>query len=289
MEKKNSCAGAGFSTILWGILAILLCAVPCVWADWYYQNGTWFLENTEDPCDIKETISGNLSVKNATANLLTGASVSQSIYVQTGGTLNMYAGTIGMGWFISIGLNAAGVTIYGTGFATDGTSLDYGEWTPPDGSAVLTGNYADGSTINLWIMSNIPIKLAAPAKEVEIDIKPGSYPNSLNINGHGVIPVAILGSADFDVTQIDLSTLRFAGLEVRVKGNGAPQCSIKDVSGDFTNPEGAPDGYQDLVCQFVDNPDTWLPGEGVAKLMGNLLDGTPIEGTDEIIIVRATE
>jgi hypothetical protein len=52
--------------------------------------------------------------------------------------------------------------------------------------------------------------------EVEIDIKPGSYPNCFNINGHGVIPVAILGSADFDVAQIDVTTLDFAGLQVRV-------------------------------------------------------------------------
>lgn len=121
--------------------------------------------------------------------------------------------------------------------------------------------------------------------EVTIDIKPGSYPNCFNINGKGVIPVAILGSADFDVTQIDVSSLEFAGLEVRIKGNETPQCSYEDVSGDFTSPEGAPDGYQDMVCQFVDNPDTWLPNVGTATLTGNLSDGTPIIGTDSICIV----
>lgn len=112
--------------------------------------------------------------------------------------------------------------------------------------------------------------------EVLIDIKPGSYPNSLNINGNGVIPVAVLGSESFDVTQIDRSTLLFAGLPVRVKGNGAPQCSISDVNGD---------GYNDLVCQFVDNVDDWLPGDAEATLAGNLLDTTPFAGTDTIRIV----
>jgi hypothetical protein len=34
------------------------------------------------------------------------------------------------------------------------------------------------------------------AQEVGIDIKPGSDPNCFNINGHGVIPVAILGSSE---------------------------------------------------------------------------------------------
>jgi hypothetical protein len=125
-------------------------------------------------------------------------------------------------------------------------------------------------------------------KEVPIDIKPGSYPNCFNINGNGVIPVAILGSADFDVTQIDVDTLEFAGLEVRVKGNGIPQCSVDDVSGDFTFPEGAPDGIDDLVCQFVDDPSLWNPGDGEATLTGELFDGTLIEGTDNICIVPAS-
>lgn len=119
---------------------------------------------------------------------------------------------------------------------------------------------------------------------VDIDIKPGSYPNAININSHGVIPIAILGSADFDVTQIDIRTLQFAGLQVNVKGNGAPQCSIEDVSG----PDGVPDGFEDLVCQFADDAEAWVPGDGVATLTGKLLaayGGGLFEGSDEITIV----
>ena len=37
-------------------------------------------------------------------------------------------------------------------------------------------------------------------KPVAIDIKPGSDPNCFNNDGHGVIPVAILSSTDFDAT-----------------------------------------------------------------------------------------
>jgi len=118
--------------------------------------------------------------------------------------------------------------------------------------------------------------VTTPVKEVGIDIKPGSYPNSFNINGNGVIPVAVLGSGTLDVTEIDVSTLGFAGLDVRVKGNGDPQCSIKDTNGD---------GYDDLVCQFVDDPSTWIPDDGTATLTGQLNDGTLIHGTDSINIV----
>lgn len=130
------------------------------------------------------------------------------------------------------------------------------------------------------------IKISLEGMEVEIDIKPGSYPNCFNINGNGVIPVAILGSPDFDVTQIDVTTLNFGELVMRVRGNGNPQCSVEDVSGDFSGSlEGEPDGYPDLVCHFVDDPDAWTPGDGIATLTGYLFYGMPITGTDEICIV----
>lgn len=130
------------------------------------------------------------------------------------------------------------------------------------------------------------ICLTADTTPVDIDIKPGSYPNCFNLNGHGVIPVAILGSADFDVTEIDTSTLVFAGLEVRVRGKKGPMCHLEDVSGDFTNPEGAPDGYLDLVCQFEDSPEYWDAGSSEAELSGALLDGTQFIGSDEICVTQ---
>jgi len=112
---------------------------------------------------------------------------------------------------------------------------------------------------------------------VEIDIKPGSDPNCFNINGNGVIPVAILGSADLDVSEIDVTTLSFAGLEVRVRGNKGPLCSIEDSNEDT---------FPDLVCHFEDEAENWTAGtDPDADITGALLDGTLISGTDEICIV----
>jgi hypothetical protein len=111
---------------------------------------------------------------------------------------------------------------------------------------------------------------------VAIDIKPGSDPNCININGHGVIPVAILGSGDFDVSQIDLASLSFGGLEVRVRGNKGPLCSFEYSNEDM---------YLDLVCHFEDDTANWNVGNCEATLTGNLIDGTPFEGTDSICIV----
>lgn len=113
---------------------------------------------------------------------------------------------------------------------------------------------------------------------VNIDIKPGSDPNCFNINGHGVIPVAILGSADLDVMDIKTDdTLSFDGLKVRVRGKKGPLCSIEDSNGDE---------FLDLVCHFEDEPSEWVAGSNEsATLAGELVDGTPIEGTDSICIV----
>ena len=119
-------------------------------------------------------------------------------------------------------------------------------------------------------------RLQKCAMGVVVDIKPGSDPNCFNVNGHGVIPVAINGSQDFDVYEVDPASLRLAGLAVGVRGNGNSQCGYGDLN---------VDGNVDIVCQFVDDPTVWIPGDGEAILTGNLSDGTPIEGSDSICIV----
>jgi len=113
--------------------------------------------------------------------------------------------------------------------------------------------------------------------EIDIDIKPGSDPNCFNINSHGVIPVAILGSDTIYVTDIDQGSLSFGGLEVRIRGNKGPLCRVDYSDGDE---------YLDLVCQFEDNSDFWNPGDGEATLTGTLMDGTEFEGTDSICVTQ---
>lgn len=138
------------------------------------------------------------------------------------------------------------------------------------GFTVLVSSFAD-------FEQALTDKLQAElVKAVNIDIKPGSDPNCFNINGNGVVPVAILGDEDFDVTQIDPTTLLFGGLQVRVRGNRGPSCSFEYSNGD---------AYLDLVCHFDDDAGSWVPGDDEATLTGNLSDGQPFEGSDSICIV----
>jgi hypothetical protein len=114
---------------------------------------------------------------------------------------------------------------------------------------------------------------------VDIDIKPGSDPNCFNINGRGVVPVAILGSESLDVSEIDFESLLFAGLEVRVRGNRGALCSYE-----YSND----DAHLDLVCHFEDDAAAWEPGDGIACVTGTLLPefgAISIEGCDSICVV----
>ena len=68
--------------------------------------------------------------------------------------------------------------------------------------------------------------------------------------------------------------------------SGKMLCSIEDVSGDFTFPEGDPDGFLDLVCQFLTVDLGSSPGDTTAAVMGGLIGGQLIEGSDSINIVK---
>ena len=113
------------------------------------------------------------------------------------------------------------------------------------------------------------------AMEVGVDVQPGADLGCLNSDGNGVIPVALLGGAEFDVTEIEISKLEFAGTSVRLRGNGQHQCSTEHVNGD---------SHLDLACHFYDDPDAWRPGAGKAQVTGELLDSTPFYGEDSICI-----
>jgi len=149
-------------------------------------------------------------------------------------------------------------------------------YTPPlyfVGTDTFTYTISDGNggtdtaTVSVTI---IPIT-------VNIDIKPGSDPNSLNLNDKGVIPVAILGSAVLDVSDIDPGSILFEGMAVKAVGkNNKLLAHIEDVNGD---------GIDDLVVQIQNGENSLSPGDTEATIAGYLGDGTLFVGLDWINIV----
>ena len=140
---------------------------------------------------------------------------------------------------------------------------------------------------------------------VDLDIKPGSCPNSFNRNSHGVLPVALVGTDSFDVTQVDLSSIQLVrkdgegGSVAPHEGPPGPHSEIEDVATPFTGEEQCDchelegDGIQDLMMHFktVDVVAALelnnLPAGDLVSLtlIGNLLDGTPFDADDCIRLV----
>ena len=130
--------------------------------------------------------------------------------------------------------------------------------------------------------------------EVPVDIKPGSCPNPVNVVSRGVLPVAILGTADFDVTQIDPSTILLNGvapLRYSFEDVGRPYEPCTGKWHAYACNECCGDGYMDLSLKFDTQEFVASLGEVpdreviTVDLKASLIDGTPIEGQDVIVIL----
>lgn len=120
------------------------------------------------------------------------------------------------------------------------------------------------------------LQFAPSTQQVEIDIKPGSFPNSINVGSNGKVPVAILSSPDFDATQVDPLSITLASGGVWLKGNGTPMASFSDVNGD---------GLTDIVVHVATDSLLLTNTDTNAVLEGETFDGIAFTGTDTIRIV----
>jgi len=114
-------------------------------------------------------------------------------------------------------------------------------------------------------------------QEVDIDIKPGSMENPVNPGENGQLPVSILGSSSFDVTQIDASSIQLGSVALSTRGKAEKLAySFEDVNGD---------GFMDMMT-FFGVPDLALTSSETELTMTAVLsDGTSISGSDTITIV----
>ncbi|WP_458210118.1 vWA domain-containing protein [Haladaptatus sp. NG-SE-30] len=118
--------------------------------------------------------------------------------------------------------------------------------------------------------------------EVEIDIKPGSYPNAINCspNREAVIPVAILTTGDFDATTVDPASLRFGSPSTVIGGGGATL-----VHGDGHLQDVDLDGDRDFLGHFPVKDAGFTAGDTEGVIVGTTQDGESIAGVDTVKIV----
>jgi len=129
-------------------------------------------------------------------------------------------------------------------------------------------------------------------KIVEIDVKPGSDPNSYpckDVNKE--IPVAVLSDAGFDATTIDADTVKYG-----VNGNEAAEVHEKKGLAKRHVEDKNKDGLPDMVFHFKLSDTGFscddIPAGENSIILNSILTGTttggppPFEGTDSLRLVR---
>ncbi len=111
--------------------------------------------------------------------------------------------------------------------------------------------------------------LAVRKVEIDIDIKPGINPNGVNPRSKGVIPVAVLGSADFDAGQADPASVAFGPNGASVAHNG----HVEDVNND---------DFPDMTFHFRSRDTGIACGDTDATLTGAIFAGARFTGTDAV-------
>ena len=105
---------------------------------------------------------------------------------------------------------------------------------------------------------------------VTIDVKPGEFPNSINVRSNGVMPVAVLTTAAFDAATVDPSTVRF-GPNAATDVNGRGQFNDVDRDGDV-----------DLVLHFRTRDTGVVCGISSIVLSGSTYSGEQLKGFDSV-------
>ena len=134
----------------------------------------------------------------------------------------------------------------------------------------LASNQAADRVYATNVNDNTVSVIADVPLEVEIDIKPGSVPNSINPRSKGRVPVAILTDASFDATSVDPSTVLFGPLGVEGE---AVHAALEDVDGDLDT---------DMIVHFKTQETAIQCGDTEAFLSGETFAGLEIFGCDSV-------
>lgn len=118
---------------------------------------------------------------------------------------------------------------------------------------------------------NDALTLAQNMFVVAIDIDPTSEFNRIRPESTKPVPVAILGDSSLNATSVSCASLGFGPNQA-----AAIACEIEDVNDD---------GFDDLVAAFQINETGIACGDTEATLVGTILDGFSILGTDFVTTI----
>lgn len=134
----------------------------------------------------------------------------------------------------------------------------------PNGALVVTGSSTDDA-------GGIPQFLTVSFVEVVIDIKPGTFPNTINPRAKGVVPVAVLSNASLDAASVVPASVRFGVIGTEA---AARHYALADVNYD---------GQADLVLHFPVQLTGIVCGTKTGILTGSTTLGWAFNASDSIV------
>ena len=128
---------------------------------------------------------------------------------------------------------------------------------------------------------------------IDIDVKPGSDSNPVNLASQGRIAIALFTTDDFDAANVDVSSVIWAGAGVAQKNNGDYFSALEDVDGDgdldmvlhFNIQETSlAEIYSQLLLDDEDDDDILdsTRQEATVSLTGETTDGTQFLGSGDV-------
>ena len=261
------------------------------------------------------SISGDTAIIGAFGDDDAGnLSGSAYVFVRTGG-----------GWTQRAKLSAADATdsdLFGWSVSISGDTAVIGAWQDDDagdrsGSAYIFARASDCDSNGIpdecdiangtspdCNANGIPDECEAVVLNLGLDIKPGACPNAFNRSSHGVLPVALLGAADFDITTVDVSSIRLSradgvgGAAAPNEGPPGPHSVFEDVATPVAGQtcdchDLTGDDILDLSMHFASDDvvealglNDLAAGALVELVLGGcLLDGTTFRASDCLRLV----
>jgi len=131
---------------------------------------------------------------------------------------------------------------------------------------------------NLVYFDDVKVSEADLTIPVDVDIKPGSDVNPVNLHSRGLLPVCVFSSETFDATRIDPATCLLAGAPVAVRTKHLKfMAHPEDIDGD---------GLTDMLLHFeTQQLDPTQLQDDYAVLVGSTFEGQDFVGIDEITLV----
>ncbi len=213
------------------------------------------------------------------------ADSSQTVLIIYNLSLNLYQSQYDCGARVP---NEPWLMISNEGWCAVTAPVDSLTFFPAGNYSFLEPNEVNGDSVDCRVLSyeqckdmdplahEIFFTVALEPVQVTIDIKPGSFPNSINLGSRGVVAVAIFSTPEFDATTIDPAMVTLANALVALKGKGVPMASVADVNDD---------GLSDLVVHIDTETLELSAGDTDAVLKAKTFGGLLVAGMD---LVRLT-